>query len=47
MLQDAAYFLRDHQYLIFFPGLAITISVIGFVLLGDGLREALNPHIRR
>ena len=47
MLQDSAYFLRNNQYLIFFPGLAIMISVIGFTLLGDGLREALNPHIRR
>lgn len=47
MLQDSAYFLRSSQYLIFFPGAAIMISVIGFTLLGDGLREALNPHIAK
>jgi len=47
MLQDSAHYLREHQYLIFFPGAAIMISVVGFTLLGDGLREALNPHIAK
>jgi peptide/nickel transport system permease protein len=30
-----------------FPGLAIAITVLGFNLLGDGLREALDPRQRR
>jgi peptide/nickel transport system permease protein len=47
MLQDSAHFLRYDQYLIFFPGAAIMISVIGFTLLGDGLREAMNPYLVR
>lgn len=34
-------------WLAVFPGLAITITVLGFNLLGDGLRDALNPHQRR
>jgi len=46
MLQDSTKFLRSAQYLIFFPGLAIMWSVIGFNLLGDGMREALDPRLK-
>jgi ABC-type dipeptide/oligopeptide/nickel transport system permease subunit len=34
-------------HLVFFPGLAIMINVLGFNLLGDGLRDALDPRLRR
>ena len=34
-------------HLIFFPGLAITMVVLGFNLLGDGLRDALDPRLNR
>jgi peptide/nickel transport system permease protein len=47
MLTDATKFLRQAPYLIFFPGMAIVISAIGFNLLGDGLRESLDPRLRR
>lgn len=47
MLQDSTQFLREAPYLIFFPGLAIVISAIGFNLLGDGLRESLDPRLKR
>jgi peptide/nickel transport system permease protein len=47
MLTDATQFLRIAPYLIFFPGLAIVISAIGFNLLGDGLRESLDPRLKR
>ena len=47
MLTDSTQALRRAPWLIFFPGLAITLSVIGFNLLGDGLREALDPRSRR
>ncbi|MFZ4656871.1 MAG: hypothetical protein ACOYNY_07670 [Caldilineaceae bacterium] len=30
-----------------FPGLAIFVTVLGFNFVGDGLREALDPHMRR
>jgi ABC-type dipeptide/oligopeptide/nickel transport system permease subunit len=30
-----------------FPGLAIMLTVLGFNLLGDGLRDALDPRLRR
>ena len=33
-------------HLVFFPGLAIMVTVLGFNLLGDGLRDALDPRLR-
>ena len=47
MLTDASRFLQNAPYLIFFPGAAITISAIGFNLLGDGLRESIDPRLKR
>ena len=47
MLTDSTQYLRQAPYLIFFPGLAIVISAIGFNLLGDGLRESLDPRLKR
>jgi peptide/nickel transport system permease protein len=47
MLTDSARFLQSAPYLVFFPGAAIVISAIGFNLLGDGLREALDPRLKR
>jgi peptide/nickel transport system permease protein len=31
---------------VFFPGIAIVLSVLGFNLIGDGLREALDPKLK-
>ncbi|HEY8817223.1 MAG TPA: ABC transporter permease [Candidatus Limnocylindrales bacterium] len=47
MLTDATKFIRQSPWLLFFPGAAIVISAIGFNLLGDGLRESLDPRMRR
>jgi peptide/nickel transport system permease protein len=47
MLTDATKFLRQAPWLIFLPGVAIVVSAIGFNLLGDGLRESLDPRLRR
>lgn len=47
MLTDSARFLQSAPYLIFFPGAAIVLSAIGFNLLGDGLREAIDPRLKR
>lgn len=47
MLTDSTKYLRQAPWLIFFPGLAIVITAIGFNLLGDGLRESLDPRMRR
>ncbi len=46
MLTDARRFLQVAPHLVFFPGLAIVISAIGFNLLGDGLRESLDPRMK-
>jgi len=32
-------------YLVFYPGLAIMLTVLSFNLLGDGLRDALDPRL--
>jgi ABC-type dipeptide/oligopeptide/nickel transport system permease subunit len=34
-------------WLVFFPGLALVLTVFGFNLLGDGLRDALDPRLNR
>lgn len=47
MLTDATKYLRVAPWLIFFPGVAIVISAIGFNLLGDGMRESLDPRLKR
>ena len=47
MLSDTYRYLNEAVYLAFFPGIAIVMSVLGFNLLGDGLREALDPRLRR
>jgi ABC-type dipeptide/oligopeptide/nickel transport system permease subunit len=47
MLSDTYRYLNDAVYLAFFPGIAIVVSVLGFNLLGDGMREALDPRLRR
>jgi peptide/nickel transport system permease protein len=47
MLSDTYRYLTDAAYLAFFPGIAIVLAVLGFNLLGDGMREALDPKLRR
>ncbi|CAN5452604.1 ABC transporter permease [soil metagenome] len=47
MLSDTYRYLTDAVYLALFPGLAIVLAVLGFNLLGDGMRESLDPRLRR
>ncbi|GGK30666.1 ABC transporter permease [Salinarimonas ramus] len=47
MLFDAQTYIYTAPWLAIFPGLAITIAVLGLNLLGDGLRDALDPKVRR
>ena len=47
MLADAPLYLARAPHLAIFPGVAIVLSVLGFNLLGDGLRESLDPRLRR
>ena len=46
MISDGVPFLRQAPHLVFFPGMAIMLSVLGFNLLGDGLRDALDPQMQ-
>ena len=46
MLNVGMGFLRDASFLSTFPGVAIFVTVLGFNLLGDGLRDALDPRMR-
>jgi peptide/nickel transport system permease protein len=46
MLNAAQGFISSAPWLAYWPGLAIFISVLGFNLLGDGLRDALDPSLR-
>ncbi|HKJ56702.1 MAG TPA: ABC transporter permease [Nitriliruptoraceae bacterium] len=45
MLAQEYTLLRTSPHLVIFPGLAIMITVLGFNLLGDGLRDALDPSL--
>ena len=47
MLADAREFVLRAWWVVTFPGLAILITVLGFNLLGDGLRDALDPKLKR
>lgn len=47
MLSGASQYYRDAPWLIIFPGIAIGITVFAFNLLGDALRDWLDPRLRR
>ncbi len=47
MLSEARNYLFTSPHLVLFPGIAIMITVLGFNLLGDGLRDALDPRLHR
>ena len=47
MLADAREFVLRAWWVVTFPGLAILIAVLAFNLLGDGLRDALDPKLKR
>ena len=47
MLADAREFVLRAWWVVTFPGLAILVAVLAFNLLGDGLRDALDPKLKR
>ena len=47
MLADSRELIRAAPWVVTFPGLAILITVLAFNLLGDGLRDALDPKLKR
>jgi peptide/nickel transport system permease protein len=46
MISDARSYLRAYPLLSLYPGICIMISVLAFNLLGDGLRDALDPKLK-
>lgn len=46
MLYEGRDLIRTSPYLVIFPGLAIAMSVLSLNLLGDGLRDALDPRLK-
>lgn len=46
MLSGARQFMRQAPHLVLFPGLAIAITVLALNLMGDGLRDALDPKLK-
>ncbi len=47
MLNEAKLFIESDPYLAIIPGLAISITVLGFNLFGDGLRDILDPRLAK
>ncbi len=47
MLSGGRNFIRDYSYLTIFPGVAIMLTVLAFNLLGDGVRDAIDPKLKR
>jgi peptide/nickel transport system permease protein len=47
MLSEARNYVFTSPHLVFYPGLAIMLTVLGFNLLGDGMRDALDPRLNR
>ena len=46
MLNEGRPFLLSAPQLMIYPGLAISLAVMGFNLLGDGLRDTLDPRLK-
>jgi peptide/nickel transport system permease protein len=46
MLNDSRKFVQTAPWTMFYPGLALTLTVLTFNLLGDALRDYLDPRLR-
>ena len=46
MLSEGRDYLRDAWWISTFPGMAIMLAVLGVNMLGDGLRDVLDPRLR-
>lgn len=47
MLSAGRSYIRDYNYMTLYPGLAIMVTVLSLNLIGDGLRDALDPKLKR
>jgi len=46
MIASGRQYIRTCPHLIIYPGIAITLTVLGFNLFGDGLRDAIDPRLK-
>lgn len=46
MLSDARNYITTAPWMTIYPGLAIALTVLGFILLGNGLRDAIDPRLK-
>ena len=46
MLSAGRTYIRDYWFIVTFPGLAIMVTIFAFNLIGDGLRDALDPRLK-
>ena len=46
MLSEARPYMRECSYLVLIPGIFIIVTALSFNLFGDGLRDALDPHMK-
>lgn len=46
MLNFGRGYIRTHPYLTIYPGIAIMLTILSFNLIGDGIRDAINPKMR-
>lgn len=46
MLSNARQYIRDYPHMVMFPGLAIMTTIFALNILGDGLRDALDPRLK-
>ncbi len=47
MMSDARNLMQQAPWLLFFPGLAVMLGILGFNLFGDALRDILDPRTQR
>jgi oligopeptide transport system permease protein len=47
MISDGITNMRSHPYMLVAPAMALGITLLAFTFLGDGLRDALDPHMKR
>ena len=47
MLAEARMYIRDHWHMVMFPGLSIAIIIFALNMMGDGLRDAFDPRLKK
>ena len=47
VLADARMYIRDHWHMVLFPGLSISIIIFALNMMGDGLRDAFDPRLKK